>query len=67
MSDVTVSKEEKRITITSMSFLGEKLHLYLNEHGSMWITFEEEDRAPNACFDPDQVLRLRDWLNKVLS
>jgi hypothetical protein len=63
---VTDQLPSKRITILSTSCLGDKLHLYLNEDGGMWITFEEEDRAPNAHFDREQQLRLRDWLNKVL-
>lgn len=68
MTDPThLASEDRRITIPSMSCLGEKLHFYLNDYSDMWISFEEEDRAPSACFSRDQQLRLRDWLNKVLA
>ncbi len=62
---MSAETDDRRVEIYSMSCLGDKLRLYLTEQGETWITFEEEDHAQNACFSREQMLRLKDWLNRV--
>ncbi len=57
--------DDRHIEIQSMSCTGDALHLFINDHGEPWITFEDEDRASKACFGREQMLRLKDWLNMV--
>jgi hypothetical protein len=68
MSDqnVTVSKEEKHITIKSMSVAGDSLYLACRI-GFVNIGIENDEGCHSAYFDREHLVKLRDFLNEVLS